>query len=251
MDRLQTELLFHDEQAAARRRYYQTYPDELLVDDDTYLDHETWIRPAFAELGDVAGRRVLDLGCGHGMASVVLARRGARVTACDLSAWYVAEAAERARVNGVAGRVALIQASAEELPFRDGSFDGVWGNAILHHLDLRRAASEIRRVLRPGGVGVFCEPWGENRLLEWARRSWPYPGKERSPDERPLRRRDLKTLRLHFDQVQVIPFQLLGMARRVWRATRLTPVLDRSDTLLLERFPRLGNYCRYVAIRVG
>ena len=55
-----------------------------------------WIAPAFDQLGDVRGKRILDLGCGHGMASVVLARRGAVVTACDLSLGYVREARARA-----------------------------------------------------------------------------------------------------------------------------------------------------------
>src|ERR687885_963383 len=125
-------------------------PERLRFDDDDYLDHETWIRPAFARLGDVAGLDVLDYGCGHGMAAVVLARRGARVTALDLSPGYLAEARRRARANGVT--VDFVQGDAERLPFADGGFDRVWGNAVLHHLDLRLAGAELSRVLAPGGV---------------------------------------------------------------------------------------------------
>src|SRR5213076_2968969 len=135
-----------------------------------------------------AGRRLLDYGCGHGMASVVLARAGARVTAMDLSHGYLREAATRALANDVT--LSLVQADGERLPFADGSFDRIWGNAVLHHLDLEQAGSELRRVLRPGGVAVFCEPWGGNPLLRFARRHLPYPAKERTPDEQPLRSRD-------------------------------------------------------------
>jgi len=46
----------------------------LHFDTDTYLDHETWVRPAFARLGDLQGKAALDYGCGHGMAAVVMAR---------------------------------------------------------------------------------------------------------------------------------------------------------------------------------
>src|SRR6516225_4264625 len=95
MDRLHSERNFHDEQARARTATFQLRPEELLFDDNAYLDHETWIRPAFDRLGDVRGLRVLDYGCGHAMAAVVLARRGAEVTAFDLSGGYLTEARRR------------------------------------------------------------------------------------------------------------------------------------------------------------
>src|SRR5262245_8040667 len=153
-DRLDSERAFHDRQALDRSASFRAAPDRLQFSDDSYLDHETWVRPAFAALGDVTGLRVLDYGCGHGMAAVVLARRGARVMAFDLSPGYLAEARNRARANGVC--VDYVCADGERLPFADGSFDRVWGNAVLHHLDMDRAARELRRVLRPGGSAVFC-----------------------------------------------------------------------------------------------
>src|SRR5262249_48039634 len=190
-------------------------PDDLRFTDDWYLDHETWIRPAFERLEPLAGARLLDFGCGHGMASVVAARRGAAVTAFDLSPGYLAEAQPRAATN--AAPVSLLQADGERLPLADGAFDRVWGNAILHPLDLGRAARELYRVLRPGGFAVFCEPWGENPLLSLARRHLPYPGKQRTPDELPLRARHLAPLRAVFDEVNVASYQLLSMVRRPGR----------------------------------
>src|SRR5438270_286729 len=108
------------------------------------------------------------------MAAVVLARRGARVTALDLSPGYLAEAAARARANRAS--VSPVQGDAERLPFAEGAFDRVWGNAILHHLDVGTAGRELWRILRPGGRAVLCEPWGNNPLLRWARRRLSYPG---------------------------------------------------------------------------
>jgi SAM-dependent methyltransferase len=246
--RLLAEQQFHDAHAAERADRF-TDRASLRFRDADYLDHETWIRPAFKMLGDVSGKRVLDYGCGHGMASVVLARRGAVVTGFDLSAGYVAEARRRAAANEVVAE--FRQADAEDLPFADGSFDAVWGCAILHHLDLRRAGAELRRVLRPGGVAVFCEPWGGNPVLEFARRHLPYPGKHRTPDERPLRPRDLDPLRECIPDLRVSGFQLLGMARRlVRRESRAGGILDRWDDLLLRRWPRLENWCRYVVIQL-
>ncbi len=249
MERLLTEQHFHDRQAEERAAYFAGHRDELVFADRDYLDHETWIRPAFAQLGDLRGKDVLDYGCGHGMASVVLARRGARVSGFDLSSGYIAEARQRAEVNGV--HVVLRQADAEELPFADGSFDSVWGCAILHHLDLERAGRELKRVLRPGGVAVFCEPWGENPLLRLSRSWLPYPGKERTPDEKPLRWRDLQPLRQMFRRVEIEGMQFLGMVRRLWRrAPRPAGWLDRVDSVLLRRFHFLKNWCRYVVIEL-
>jgi ubiquinone/menaquinone biosynthesis C-methylase UbiE len=244
-DRLGSELAFHNHQARRRARDLAAEAD-LRFDDNAYLDHETWVRPAFERLQPLAGKRVLDYGCGHGMASVVLARRGARVTAFDLSAGYLAEAARRALANEV--DVELVQADGERLPFAGGSFDRVWGNAVLHHLDAGRAARELWRVLRPGGVAVFCEPWGENPLLDWARRWLPYPGKARTLDERPLRRRQLGPLREVFPTLEVEGHQLLSMVRRVLGRGRLSAGLEWCDRRLLRSWPGLGRFCRYVVL---
>jgi SAM-dependent methyltransferase len=246
-DRLSTEQEFHDKQAQQRARDLARRPALLSFSDDLYLDHETWVRPAFSRLGEVQSLRVLDYGCGHGMAAVVLARRGARVTAFDLSQGYLDEARQRARANRVA--VEFVAADGQSLPFADAAFDRIWGHAVLHHLDVPVAARELYRVLRPGGVAVFCEPWGENRVLNWARARIPYPGKERTPEEAPLRLRDLDALSQVFPIVELAGYQLLSMVRRVVRGReRLVAGLDWCDDLLLRRVPRLQRYCRYVVL---
>lgn len=243
--RLVAEQAFHDRQARGRAPSFANR-DDLRFTDDTYLDHETWIRPALAMLGDVAGLPVLDYGCGHGMASVVLARRGARVTAFDLSPGYLDEARRRAGANDVA--IEFVKADAERLPFADACFARVWGNAILHHLDLRLAVRELYRVLQPGGIAVFCEPWGENPLLAWARRRLPYPGKERTPDEQPLRLRHLRVLAETFPSMQVKGYQLLSMVRRVLPPGRVVTGLEWCDDRLLRLAPALSRWCRYVVV---
>lgn len=245
-DRLTSEKLFHDQQARQRAAWFDRRADPLRFADAAYLDHETWIRPALAQLGDVRGLRVLDYGCGHGMAAVVLARAGARVTAFDLSHGYVAEARRRAASNEAA--IDFMQADGERLPCADQSFDRVWGNAVLHHLDVRIAAAELYRVLRPSGSAVFCEPWGENPLLNWARAWLPYPGKGRTADERPLSRAQVQLLRQVFPRVEQHGFQLLSMARRVLQPGRLVSALDRCDAALLGHLPALQRFCRYVVL---
>ena len=246
LERIQSEREFHDRQAEERGASYRTGRADLRFGDADYLDHETWMRPAFAELGAVRGKGVLDYGCGHGMAAVVLARAGARVSAFDLSPGYVAEAEHRAAVNGVSAEFRT--ADAEHLPYADNSFDAVWGNAILHHLDLHRAGAELHRVLKPGGVAIFCEPWGGNPLLSFARRRLPYPGKGRTPDERPLARRDLAPLRVHFPKLRWRGHQLFGMIRRVRAPRWVTAPADLADAVAFRVCPPLQNLARYVVM---
>src|SRR5262249_10088743 len=152
----------------------------------------------------------------------------------------------RARANAV--WVSFTQGDGQRLPFADASFDRVWGNAVLHHLDLACAAREVRRVLRPGGFAVFCEPWADNRLLQWARRCLPYPGKERTLDEQPLRGQDLPVLRAAFPSLEVEGYQLLGMAHRLLGPGRISRALTWCDDRLLRRVPALGRFCRYVVL---
>ena len=92
--------------------------------------------------------RILDVGCGAGRDAAWLERRGARVTGIDLSQGMLAEA--RARVRGDLARMDM-----RRLAFPDRCFDAAWCMASLLHLpkaDAPEALSEVRRVLRPGGV---------------------------------------------------------------------------------------------------
>lgn len=242
--RLEAERLFHDRQAQERAE--KLSPCHLRFSDEDYLDHESWIRPAIAKLGDLADKELLDYGCGHGMASVVFARSGARVTGFDLSAGYVAEAERRTKMNEVEAK--FVVANAEELPFPDASFDCVWGHAILHHVDLERAGAELVRILKPGGVAVFCEPWGGNPFLEFARRYLPYPAKKRTRDEQPLQPTQRNALARFFPTMTVEGHQLLGMARRLLGENRLVQQLHRLDHHLIRQCPHLKWWCRYVVL---
>lgn len=246
MTRLAKEREFHDAQAERRRRALSDA--QLRFSDEEYLAHETWIRPAFAQLGDVAGLRVLDLGCGHGMAAAVLARRGAKTFATDLSGGYLAETRRRADANGV--DVTCVQADAERLPFPSAYFDRVWANAVLHHLDPERSVAELHRVLRPGGWAVVCEPFGDNPLLRWGRRRWAYRDKDRTEDEEPLRSSWLPVLRKRFPDLTWEGHQLFGMARRFLGETWFTRLLGGVDRKVLAGFPSLRRYCRYVTFRL-
>ena len=194
--RITRERQYHDAEAASRAVTFAREPYRLRFTDKSYLDHAPWVRPAVALLGDLAGKRILDFGCGHGMAAVVFARRGALVTACDLSPGYVAEARQRTRANEALANFSV--ADGHALPFADASFDMVWGHAILHHLHVPTAAREVSRVLAPGGRAVFCEPWAGNPLVNLLRR-W----RRHTNDERAISASDIQDCRMVFSHVAV------------------------------------------------
>lgn len=247
--RLRHEQHFHDEQAQLRRQGWEANPALLRFAPEKYLDHEPWVRPALARLGKLAGKRVIDFGCGHGMASSCMARMGAQVLAFDLSSGYVHEAVCRAKSNQTA--IQGVIADGGNLPFRDHTIDAIWGVAVLHHLNLVQAMREIKRVLVPGGQAVFCEPWGGNLLLELARRYLPYPGKERTFDEKPLQSDDLAQIKQVFPAAEFQFVQLLGMMRRAWKSCPLLPLLDRTDDAVLRHWPVVRPWCRYVIISLS
>lgn len=106
-------------------------------------------------LGDLAGKQVLELGCGGGQCSVAFALRGARVTGIDFAEGQLAFARALAAEHGV--EVEFLQRDVRDLsPFADASHDIVFSAFALMYLDDRpRVFREVYRVLKPGGVFAF------------------------------------------------------------------------------------------------
>jgi ubiquinone/menaquinone biosynthesis C-methylase UbiE len=119
-----------------------------------YGELARWLEPCAETLaaacGIPPGSEVLDVAAGNGNFAVAAARRGAAVTACDLTPRMVALGRERSQAEGLA--VEWLEADAEDLPFPDDRFEvvaSVFGAMFAPNTG--RVAAELFRVARPGG----------------------------------------------------------------------------------------------------
>ena len=111
---------------------------------------------------------VLDAGTGTGRFAIHLAQRGINIVAIDSSKEMVEIARKKAQQAGCQHRIQFIVSDIENLPFKDGSFEGVCSIIVLIHLACRDyAVSELSRVLKLGGIAVLDVP---SKLLSRAYR---------------------------------------------------------------------------------
>ena len=209
-------------------------------------------------LGDIDGRRVLDLGTGTGYLAAALAHRGAKVVAVDVSPASLDLARTRAATSGVLDRIDFRLASAEATGLPDASCDAACGLFVLHHTRLALAAGELARLLRPGAPGAFVETMAYNPLLSVARAVLPGRfgiGKASTPDEAPLGPVAIRRMRAAFDGAvriewpTVVCFRM-SCYRPALRGGRPAALLQGADRVL-GRVPGLGcaSYFGLVTLR--
>jgi len=207
----------------------------------------------------VADRAVLDYGCGTGDWGLMLAGEGANVTFLDLSPVAIQVALNRASASGVSDRVRGVARDASDLScFRDEEFDMIYASAAIHHtLKYPHAFEEVIRVLRTGGRLVLAETYGNNQLLNLARKMvWRLRGQaDEAGEEIVFNDSHIAMLRERLRHVEVTPTNLLAMAKRAFRgkfesaAVRATvSILESLDSAILKTVPPLKSYCGEVVI---
>ena len=153
------------------------------------------------------GSNVLEIGCGTGIFTKrIVERTQANITAIDISPALL-QIAEK-KVPEVSFKVE----NAMDLSFEDESFDCVYGNSTIHHLEIFEALNEFYRVLKEGGKLIFSEPNMINPQI-CLQKKIPYIKKRmgESPDETAINRWRLnyKLQKCGFRKIKIFPYEFL------------------------------------------
>jgi len=149
------EIIRHFNEAAADEEHFPSTIDPRIYHVQLILEH----------LGELNGKRILDVGSGKGRFARVLVERHpqSRVIAFDLA---------EAMLRHVPDGIGTCAGSMTALPFRTGSFDCAYATESLEHaVDIETAIAEMCRVVKPGGRIVIidknAEHWGRLKTPEW------------------------------------------------------------------------------------
>lgn len=249
------EEFFHDDWANS------IDPADVMVDEYFEACTSPENRIILQRLGNLKDKKVLDLGCGAGEASVYFAKKGAHVTAADISGGMlevVQQVAARHNTSVITKR-----SVSHALDCNDESFDIVYAANLLHHVEIEPTLAEVKRVLKPGGVFVCWDPLAHNTLINIYRR---IATNVRTENEHPLRMSDIKTFKHFFSKVSYkatwfftlwifIKFYFIERIdpnkERYWkkilidhrRLEKTYSFLEKLDQLFLRLFPFMRRYC--------
>jgi len=151
------------------RARIQSSFDEAAADEEHFpstIDPRIYhVKLVREHLGDLRGKRVLDVGCGKGRFARIFHEQepGAEIWGLDLS---------EEMLRHVPAGIHTRTGSMTELPFEDAYFDGAYATESLEHaVEIDKAVREICRVVRPGGRIVIidknAEHWGRLKTPEW------------------------------------------------------------------------------------
>lgn len=211
------------------RRFFDRLSEDIQkVELPEALDSYT--KSAYRILGDLQGKRILDMGCGDGTNTYTMAAKASYVFGIDISLGMLkrAKTFKEDRKN-----VSFLEMDLEIMGFKDGVFDLIFGSYILHHVDIIYSLREVCRVLKKGGIGVFIENFAFNPIIIFFRRY--FTGRFGIPrygtvSEHPLTHRDLMVAKSLFYRIEIRNPDLNFMK-----------LLDRQ--IFKYRYPTISNVC--------
>jgi len=218
------------------------------------------------KLGDVKNKKILEIGCGAGEASVYFAKKGADVIATDISGKMLQVVKKVAKYHKTELRVK--KCYSDKMPFNDSVFDIVYAANLLHHVEIESTIREVFRVLKKGGVFVSWDPLAHNIIINIYRSK---ATSVRTKNEHPIKMKDLNIFRKYFPKIEVKTTWLFSLwiflrfyliegvdpnKERYWKKilvehSRLKNAylrLEKIDKMFLKLFPFMRRYCWNIVI---
>ena len=187
-------------------------------------------------------KQVLDFGCGTGnFTEKVINFDPRKIVAVDISEEAIKKAKNNPRLNrkNIEYRVE----NCEDLSLNSESFDIAYGSGILHHLNLNKSLSELKRILKKDGKIVFIEPMATNPIINLYRKFTP---NARTSDEHPFRSSDIELIKSLFVNVEVKYYGFLTLVFFLFykepEKSNLFKILKKMDEIILN-----SRYFKFLA----
>ncbi|HEV2488863.1 MAG TPA: methyltransferase domain-containing protein [Candidatus Acidoferrales bacterium] len=201
----------------------------------------------FHLVGTLDGKRALEVGCGGGWLTQMLALKGAVVSAIDVSEEGCVSTKLKLESKGLRYESICVM-DGHAMTFPDESFDIVFMAGVLHHVNIPRVLAEVRRVLKPHGKIVCYEPLRYGRLMRSLKQVWlrarGLKDYNHTEHEEALTDEDLAPFWQLFEKGFVRKFNFLAKTDRLKnRFGRIAQLLRWTDYVLLSTVPPLRRYC--------
>jgi SAM-dependent methyltransferase len=247
------------QEAEIANQAYAAHANDLRVDAAMFRKYAEpselwdWRQLGSLLLGDLAGKELLDYGCGKGDEALYLAKLGARVSAIDISDVGVAHLRKRAEAHKL--DVRAFEMRCDQTSFPADSFDRIHGKRILRHVGVESALAEVWRILRPGGIAVFLEPIGDAPAIEAVKaflmKHARFLGNfdQTANREHTLTWSEIDRATRRFSRANLFPYHLLSRLKRLMPASMHDPA-RRLDHGLMSLAPSLRHYAGEVVIQL-
>lgn len=206
---------------------------------DRLIPHKS-VEFSYKLLGDITGKKLLDVGCGSGLLTIELCQKEAFVTAIDVSEESIRATKEVCKKN-IIQNMGIKKMNAESLQFKDNTFDRVYISRMLMHTNKDHVLQESIRVLKKGGILVVSEP------LKYWMFAFPYrlfsPYRKSNPKYITIK--EVKKLNMKHKEFYLFStffFFLFYMMNNKKIAFMIFDMFAWVDTLLLKVFPFLRNF---------
>ncbi len=222
----QKEAEFHDEWAKS------TDLEKVFVDQAFESISSPENRQIISWMGNIRDKKILELGCGLGEASVYFAKQGAEVTATDISPQMVETVKKLAHLHKTQVRGEVVSANnLNNIP--DDYYDYIYAGNLLHHVEIRKCVTDLHRKLKKNGVAFFWDPIAYNPVINVYRK---IATKVRTDDEHPLRTSDIADIKNIFSKVDLRFFWLTSLVIFIWYyfVKRIDPNKERYWKKILE-----------------